>query len=100
MHEHRREPRVTDPLIDIRGGWTAVYNLSMGGMSGVTLEPIEIGEERTFELGDRMSGRDWKLTGQVVWALPVDDDHTCLGIQWQDMDPDAREWLTRELGDS
>jgi Tfp pilus assembly protein PilZ len=98
MQEHRRERRVDNPLIDVKGAWTAVYNVSLGGMSGVTMEPVEIGEQRTFELEERGGGEDWQITGHVVWVLPVDDEHRCLGVQWQELEPEAREWLMRQLG--
>ena len=97
MPEQRRQKRLDDPLIDVDGVWTAVYNISLGGMCIGTLEPLKIGWRRKFRLIDRETRRSWTLLGTVVWINPVDNELTRVGVQWHDLDPETQAWLEGQM---
>jgi hypothetical protein len=100
MEEHRQEIRREDPPIDVDGVWTAVYNISPGGMCIVSLDPLQVGWERRFKLIDRRSGRTFSLVGEVMWTVPVSHELTRVGVQWVEVTPETRRWLTEQMKDS
>ena len=93
MVEQRQETRIEDPPIDVDGVWTAVYNISPGGMCIVSLDPMQVGWQRKFKLIDRRSGRTCTLVGQVMWTVPVSHELTRVGVQWVELDAARRDWL-------
>jgi hypothetical protein len=97
MAEQRRETRVEDPPINIQGDWTTVYNLSLGGICIVSVEPLKVGWYRTFTLVDR-SGSACILSGQVRWTVLIGQGLTRAGLQWIDLDSDSRHWLAKQMG--
>ena len=97
MAEQRREERVEDPPINIQDDWTTVYNLSLGGICIVSAEPLKVGWYRTFTLIDRF-GSACILSGQVRWTSMVGQGLTRAGLQWIDLDAEARAWLARQMG--
>jgi hypothetical protein len=96
MAELRQETRLEDPPIDIDGIWTAVYNISPGGMCIVSLDPMQVGGQRRFKLIDRRSGRTCTLVGQVMWKEPVGNELTRVGVQWVELTAESRHWLTTQ----
>jgi hypothetical protein len=97
MNEQRQEVRLEDPPVNVDGAWTAVYNLSLGGMCIVSLGPLAIGTRRSFKLVDRRTGTSCNLFGQVAWTSPVSSELTRVGIQWIDLDAETRRWLAGQM---
>jgi hypothetical protein len=97
MSEQRQQYRLDDPPIEVDGVWSAVYNISSGGMCVVSLDPLQVGWKRKFRLMNRKTGRGCTLVGQVMWTVPVSHELTRVGIQWVEVEPYVRHWLAEQL---
>ena len=97
MSEQRQQTRLEDPPIEVDGVWTAVYNISPGGMCIVSLDPLQVGWRRKFRLMNRKSGRGCTLTGEIMWTVPVSHELTRVGVQWIEVTPEVRHWLAEQM---
>jgi hypothetical protein len=93
MSEQRQEFRLEDPPIELDGVWTAVYNISLGGMCIVSLDPLQVGLRRKFRLINRMSGKGCTLSGEVMWTVPVSPELNRVGVRWIEVSAEVRQWL-------
>src|SRR5687768_12296488 len=97
MSEQRQQQRFDDPPIDVDGVWTAVHNISLGGMCIGTVDPLKIGWRRRFKLVDRQTRKDWTILGEIVWVTPVTNEMTRVGVRWLEVDPETQAWLEQQI---
>ena len=91
----RLHPRLDDPPLDVVGGWTTVYNISLGGMCVVTSERFVADQRVRFTLRDRETEQVMDFRADVVWASELVSGIKRAGVRWVDLLRHEELWLSR-----
>jgi len=105
FEQRRRFPRIASENVVLvrtageaeREGLGKTRALGMGGLSFVTSESIGVG--RLIELFVSLGGRVVPTRSRIVYELPV-GDRIEIGVEFVDLDPEAREYLRGYFPDS
>jgi hypothetical protein len=105
FEQRRRFPRIaSENVVLVRGagedeheGLAKTKALGLGGLSFVTEESLGVG--RLIELFISLGGRVVPTRSRVVYEVPV-GDRIEVGVEFVDLDPEAREYLRGYFPDS
>ena len=105
FEQRRRFPRIASENVVLvraaggedREGLGKTRALGLGGLSFVTGDSLGVG--RLIELFISLGGRVLPTRSRVVYELPV-GDRIEIGVEFVDLDPEAREYLRSYFPDS
>ena len=105
FEQRRRFPRIASENVVLvraageeeREGLAKTKALGLGGLSFVTAESLGVG--RLIELFISLGGRVLPTRSRVVYEIPV-GDRIEIGVDFVDLEPEAREYLRGHFPDS